>query len=148
MRCINVNVFFFQAEDGIRDKLVTGVQTCALPISFRSPLIDLHQLGSLYGDRDGDILRTVKLLPIPFADEPGHTLLEILNRRRSITHYCLPSHFQAPDGCGSPVRKPHTPTMGIRKKQPWRLHDPPSQTSRPSLDPSLWVKVGGGALGN
>src|SRR5205823_10827771 len=27
--------FFFQAEDGIRDKLVTGVQTCALPISFR-----------------------------------------------------------------------------------------------------------------
>src|SRR3989441_4919360 len=25
--------FFFQAEDGIRDKLVTEVQTCALPIS-------------------------------------------------------------------------------------------------------------------
>src|SRR5687767_15313714 len=29
----NEAVFFFQAEDGIRDKLVTGVQTCALPIS-------------------------------------------------------------------------------------------------------------------
>src|SRR5690625_208791 len=27
-------VFFFQAEDGIRDGHVTGVQTCALPISF------------------------------------------------------------------------------------------------------------------
>src|SRR5205823_9583208 len=27
--------FFFQAEDGIRDKLVTGVQTCALPIFNR-----------------------------------------------------------------------------------------------------------------
>src|SRR2546422_9615883 len=26
--------FFFQAEDGIRDVAVTGVQTCALPISF------------------------------------------------------------------------------------------------------------------
>src|SRR4029079_19831219 len=26
------SLFFFQAEDGIRDKLVTGVQTCALPI--------------------------------------------------------------------------------------------------------------------
>src|SRR5947208_16250108 len=26
--------FFFQAEDGIRDDLVTGVQTCALPISW------------------------------------------------------------------------------------------------------------------
>src|SRR2546429_3488840 len=28
-------VFFFQAEDGIRDVAVTGVQTCALPISWR-----------------------------------------------------------------------------------------------------------------
>src|SRR5438094_8510410 len=28
------NFFFFQAEDGIRDRTVTGVQTCALPISF------------------------------------------------------------------------------------------------------------------
>src|SRR5207247_5797310 len=27
--------FFFQAEDGIRDPLVTGVQTCALPILAR-----------------------------------------------------------------------------------------------------------------
>src|SRR5207249_8994357 len=27
--------FFFQAEDGIRDRNVTGVQTCALPISPR-----------------------------------------------------------------------------------------------------------------
>src|SRR2546430_12576221 len=27
------NIFFFQAEDGIRDLTVTGVQTCALPIS-------------------------------------------------------------------------------------------------------------------
>src|SRR2546425_5168952 len=30
--------FFFQAEDGIRDKLVTGVQTCALPISGEAAL--------------------------------------------------------------------------------------------------------------
>src|SRR5436190_18548750 len=28
-------LFFFQAEDGIRDHCVTGVQTCALPICFR-----------------------------------------------------------------------------------------------------------------
>ena len=35
MRCLVSFVlccFFFQAEDGIRDDLVTGVQTCALPI--------------------------------------------------------------------------------------------------------------------
>src|SRR5260370_2197501 len=28
--------FFFQAEDGIRDSSVTGVQTCALPICYRA----------------------------------------------------------------------------------------------------------------
>src|SRR2546429_429085 len=31
-----VGFFFFQAEDGIRDVAVTGVQTCALPISGAS----------------------------------------------------------------------------------------------------------------
>src|SRR5439155_10635258 len=30
-----ISYFFFQAEDGIRDGHVTGVQTCALPISSR-----------------------------------------------------------------------------------------------------------------
>src|SRR5256885_10731258 len=29
---VNEDFFFFQAEDGIRDYKVTGVQTCALPI--------------------------------------------------------------------------------------------------------------------
>src|SRR2546429_2629271 len=32
--CYCLFFFFFQAEDGIRDVAVTGVQTCALPISF------------------------------------------------------------------------------------------------------------------
>src|SRR5438309_4484166 len=31
---LNSIFFFFQAEDGIRDGTVTGVQTCALPIYF------------------------------------------------------------------------------------------------------------------
>src|SRR5205809_7398872 len=34
--------FFFQAEDGIRDVAVTGVQTCALPI-FSESLVTLRQ---------------------------------------------------------------------------------------------------------
>src|SRR5690606_3762953 len=34
--CIYLLLFFFQAEDGIRDFHVTGVQTCALPISRSS----------------------------------------------------------------------------------------------------------------
>src|SRR5260370_1523729 len=32
-RRVSLFLFFFQAEDGIRDSSVTGVQTCALPIS-------------------------------------------------------------------------------------------------------------------
>ena len=32
VRMNSVIFFFFQAEDGIRDHCVTGVQTCALPI--------------------------------------------------------------------------------------------------------------------
>src|SRR2546430_8281377 len=42
-------VFFFQAEDGIRDLTVTGVQTCALPISWVF-LEEAHRL------LDGDLL--------------------------------------------------------------------------------------------
>src|SRR5207253_7387812 len=46
--------FFFQAEDGIRDGHVTGVQTCALPISAKfkpgnhatvAELVDAQDLG-------------------------------------------------------------------------------------------------------
>src|SRR5690606_39679596 len=41
-------LFFFQAEDGIRDFHVTGVQTCALPISARS---------NFHADRDVPMTR-------------------------------------------------------------------------------------------
>src|SRR2546430_13467005 len=46
LRCI---FFFFQAEDGIRDLTVTGVQTCALPIFVGRPggplFVDLRAPG-------------------------------------------------------------------------------------------------------
>src|SRR5437773_10991329 len=35
----SVNSFFFQAEAGIRDRDVTGVQTCALPIFWHRPVL-------------------------------------------------------------------------------------------------------------
>src|SRR3989441_9126670 len=50
--------FFFQAEDGIRDKLVTGVQTCALPICARQVLcmlgarIQCHQSNAKVTEQD------------------------------------------------------------------------------------------------
>src|SRR5437667_7908558 len=42
--CYIVFFFFFQAEDGIRDRDVTGVQTCALPI-FKSATVEALNQG-------------------------------------------------------------------------------------------------------
>src|SRR5438309_6043367 len=47
--------FFFQAEDGIRDGTVTGVQTCALPISI---------MISTLGSNNGIVLTAAR---IPYA---------------------------------------------------------------------------------
>src|SRR5205823_2510295 len=52
--------FFFQAEDGIRDKLVTGVQTCALPICSKGGLsTKIHTLVDALGN------------PVAFLLTPG-----------------------------------------------------------------------------
>src|SRR5271165_1976564 len=42
--------FFFQAEDGIRDFHVTGVQTCALPIYGGEPGADAADRPAVHGD--------------------------------------------------------------------------------------------------
>src|SRR3712207_2981101 len=60
--------FFFQAEDGIRDIGVTGVQTCALPIFAGGLLIGL--LGRRVADREvatGTILALATALGVLFA---------------------------------------------------------------------------------
>src|SRR6202044_928491 len=47
---------FFQAEDGIRDVHVTGVQTCALPIFSQEPLDLREGVGALAGEPTGDLV--------------------------------------------------------------------------------------------
>src|SRR2546430_4543129 len=51
--------FFFQAEDGIRDLTVTGVQTCALPISLQpGRMIARDKLAALlWGDASDERAR-------------------------------------------------------------------------------------------
>src|SRR2546430_8491173 len=65
------NCFFFQAEDGIRDLTVTGVQTCALPIySIRKTRGSSEPRGPILGAREPlqlgelDHVRTVDLGPV------------------------------------------------------------------------------------
>src|SRR5437764_1523166 len=52
---LQVVSFFFQAEDGIRDTSVTGVQTCALPIS--SAVLPLLSVGAAEAVGEGDEVR-------------------------------------------------------------------------------------------
>src|SRR5256885_8495253 len=56
--------FFFQAEDGIRDYKVTGVQTCALPIWFADHVAN----ASIHGDRPVFARQGDRLLEIADAD--------------------------------------------------------------------------------
>src|SRR6266700_5236548 len=66
--------FFFQAEDGIRDFHVTGVQTCALPIS-RRPALDLTLQEE--ADTSGGKPRSQHLLIGP-PDKKGQSLVRDL----------------------------------------------------------------------
>src|SRR5207253_5172465 len=74
-------VFFFQAEDGIRDGHVTGVQTCALPILGITPLGDEFDrlLAADAGNPDG----LVRLLerPRPGLDVAEKVMLGIPDER-------------------------------------------------------------------
>src|SRR4030066_159064 len=60
-----LRVFFFQAEDGIRDSSVTGVQTCALPILVVKSRADLSEEKRQYAQDHapvGDFLAAMKAL--------------------------------------------------------------------------------------
>src|SRR2546427_10009012 len=69
--------FFFQAEDGIRDLTVTGVQTCALPISARAPVQPMRKssVGALVG-RACARAGVPRTGPRAFRHAVGHDLLK------------------------------------------------------------------------
>src|SRR5256885_5957824 len=54
--------FFFQAEDGIRDYKVTGVQTCALPILLLAGIVVGLILGYLVSLSSGSVWQASALL--------------------------------------------------------------------------------------
>ena len=60
----DLSVFFFQAEDGIRGDLVTGVQTCALPfLGFFGMVHVLEGTSISLADNAADTLRESLSLP-------------------------------------------------------------------------------------
>ena len=88
---IGLVVFFFQAEDGIRDYDVTGVQTCALPICYRTTFdVTLPLDGTswvavrCYEQRPGGRERFAHTAPVHF-DVPGKPL----HPRRAAIEYLI-----------------------------------------------------------
>src|SRR5256885_2581130 len=83
--------FFFQAEDGIRDYKVTGVQTCALPIlSSRTPARTSSRSGGVWWRRfrrrecGCSAWVTMEHLPCQIrtvGEDPGHTEARSEERR-------------------------------------------------------------------
>src|SRR5256885_5824924 len=74
--------FFFQAEDGIRDYKVTGVQTCALPISAEAAHERARRAAAR---RRGDLRRRLgprRLLPGPGVRRRGRSVTERAHLRR------------------------------------------------------------------
>src|SRR2546425_3719592 len=71
--------FFFQAEDGIRDKLVTGVQTCALPICGTEVQGEMAQ--------DPELRRLFRFAGAdaePAEPDPAHAGIDNVMLRRSL----------------------------------------------------------------
>src|SRR5437762_1217514 len=58
-------LFFFQAEDGIRDTSVTGVQTCALPIYFAFKIATVNGTGS--ASANGLLMQSIYRMGIPVS---------------------------------------------------------------------------------
>src|SRR5207302_5035528 len=54
--------FFFQAEDGIRDFHVTGVQTCALPIFELARVLRYPRLQAVYGLSEEEVYNYIAFL--------------------------------------------------------------------------------------
>src|SRR2546429_5378775 len=92
------SVFFFQAEDGIRDVAVTGVQTCALPI-FREQLEGRSML-----------VKKAKVFPIEcvvrgFLTGSG---LKDYNRTGQVCGIALPAGLRDSDRLPRPIFTPRS----------------------------------------
>src|SRR5690606_39505004 len=66
-----IHYFFFQAEDGIRDFHVTGVQTCALPISVPAHVPCPRSLGSTPASPAGADSSSSPVVPRPPTRRPA-----------------------------------------------------------------------------
>src|SRR5439155_4132209 len=129
-RLLLIFFFFFQAEDGIRDGHVTGVQTCALPILARSgsPGRAMHDPLAVATFIDRGVVRLREYLvavetqgELKAGETVGYMKYLCANQRRSKTCPLFPK----------PLAQPLCPSRAWRWR--WTQHD----SSRCSLHASL-----------
>src|SRR5271168_4181911 len=81
--------FFFQAEDGIRYRTVTGVQTCALPISFdRFLILALHEIDQTYSLLPAPAQLRIRRQSIGF-EEFGKSLVRLAHHQPVISDFLV-----------------------------------------------------------
>src|SRR3989449_11304337 len=131
--------FFFQAEDGIRDVAVTGVQTCALPIS--TPLRPSRQSHSP--------APTSIETPNSTRDSPYAVWISRTSRSGAFTNRRGgPRHgppASSSEGGYAPLGLPR-PSLGRAPAQPWRASGLPQAVS-PALSEVDAAHLGVGAHG-
>src|SRR2546430_7014368 len=101
--------FFFQAEDGIRDLTVTGVQTCALPISFsrafcRQRSWNSHSLQCRFRTRSGGeaLVATSAIFGASFRTSPNKPSVLTFNVVCSSPWMILPKLTSRPSNSDNP----------------------------------------------
>src|SRR2546429_210406 len=81
--CMLFFFFFFQAEDGIRDVAVTGVQTCALPISLNHFILAKSALPNSSSGQATVARRSLgAAVDVQRAPEPSARAARVRNSRR------------------------------------------------------------------
>src|SRR5438552_11901912 len=97
--------FFFQAEDGIRDDLVTGVQTCALPSRFgeiRPIDIEVGWLPRVHGSALFTRGETQAIVTTTLGTKMDEQYMDDIEkgevRRRFMLHYNFPPYSVSETG--------------------------------------------------
>src|SRR5437867_7939574 len=95
--------FFFQAEDGIRDRTVTGVQTCALPISDEIDVLSAtERVEGLEDVRGADVDRAAR------RHQARHRAGHARSRERQIGRASCRERGWAPVVAGTLIEKGST----------------------------------------
>src|SRR5699024_11620826 len=112
---------FFQAEDGIRDRNVTGVQTCALPISKRGEReVSKEITESTITGPDGTEIKSLFELnedvaeELEDAEESDATLEEVLQDKDDVTSYYAETYMMINAFDGSSDKAAANDLVGLK----------------------------------